>query len=122
MTDGNSNDLDHFSPNSPDRKIEDKAAQLEHEIVSIRASFNKERVTYHFVIALFLNVLIFSLSPDQSVKYLTLAGSIILLYATARWLDHPWLGDTLGKWNDLLFEAAKRKLLGNRKDDVEPTP
>lgn len=122
MTDASSTDLDGFKPNQIDSKLDDKAAQLENEIVTIKSNFNRERVTYHFVIGLLVNLLIFSLSNDSSVKYLSVVGSIIVLYATAKWLDHPWMGNILGDWHNLIYEACRRKLLGERKDEAEPLP
>lgn len=120
MTDVSSKDLEGFKPSSADSKLDEKAAYIENQYVEMKSSFNRERVTYHFVIGLLVNIIIFSLSADNSVKYLSLVGSIIVLYATARWLDHPWMGDTLAKWHDLMFEACKGKLLGKRKDESEP--
>nr|WP_316652959.1 hypothetical protein [uncultured Gellertiella sp.] len=122
MIDASNDDLDGFRPNAGDKKLDDKTVYLENELVALKSSFNKERVTYHFVIGILLNIIIFYLSSDGSVKYLTLFGSVIVLYATARWLDHPWMGDTLARWHDLLFEACRRKLVGKTTEETEPLP
>lgn len=114
-------DLDAFQPSPPNRKLDDKAAKLELEIQALRSQFNKERVTYHFVIVLLFNLFVVVTVKENTPIYLSLIGTVILLYGTARWLDHPWLGDTLSRWHDLIFDVCKQRLL--KKDEkVEPLP
>lgn len=116
----NVSDLDAFKPSPSLKKIDDKAAFLEKEIASIKSNFNRERVTYHFVIGLLLNIVIWVVVDDSAVEWLSLIGTVIVLYATAKWLDHPWMGDMLGKWHDLFYDACKHRFKSSENDKLEP--
>lgn len=119
---GSGSDLDNFSAGPPARRIDDKAAELEQEIQSIKANFNRERFTYYFVIALLFNILIASIAPKNSMLYLSIVGCLMLLIALGKWLDFPWISSHLERWHDLFFRFCERWMIGKKPDEVEPLP
>jgi hypothetical protein len=102
-------------PNSPERKLDDKAAALETELVECKARFNKERFVYIYAIIVLVDALIGYSAPPQ-VFTLLIVASLIISIGLEKWLEFPWVVENLGRWLSIL----EKRISGAKKDEMEP--
>ena len=115
-------DLDNIVPSPPHVRLDDKAATLEQQLVSLKASFNRERVVYCYVINFFILLYLFE-TAQRSTVFFAVVASLIGQIALGKWLDFPWMSYHLEKWHDLFFRGCRRWVLGKHEegtDDTEP--
>ena len=114
-----SNDLDRFRPAPPSKKIDDKAAALEAEIAGLKTGFNRERFIYIFISSV---LALMAIGPNLSGALLSilLVSIVVFLLGMGKYLDFPWIVLPLERWHDMLFNAADKRLNGNRAPGIEP--
>lgn len=114
------NDLDAFKPSPPQRKIDDKAATLEAELLGQKAEFRRERFVYVFVIATLFSILMGAFN-NWGLFFFSVIASTILLIAMAHWLDFPWVVTNLQRWHESLHKAFEKRANG-KQEETEPLP
>lgn len=107
----NTSDLDHFQPAPAAKRIDDKAAVLEAEIVGLKQAFSRERYIYAY-----LGLLLFlaAIGPHVPllVFFVLVFGSIPLLLALGTYWDFPWIVKHLEKWQSVAVRSADRQISG----------
>lgn len=113
-------DLDAFQPSPPARKIDDKAATLESELIGLKAEFRRERFVYFFIMAT-LFCLLMGATTNGWLFFFSVVASTVLLIALAHWLDFPWVVTNLQRWNDAMHLYFLKRTNG-KPEEVEPLP
>jgi hypothetical protein len=113
-------DLDAFQPSPPARKIDDKAATLEAEILGLKAEFRRERFVYTFIIATLFCLLV-GVATSWWLFFFSVVAATVLLIAMAHWLDFPWVVANLQRWNDAMHTFFLKRANG-KPEEVEPLP
>lgn len=121
-TPSDSRDLDVFEPAPPEKRIDDKAATLESEILGLKTSFARERFIYIFIISL-LSVVCLGQTLSTSIFCVLVVGVVIFLLGMGKYLDFPWIVLPLERWHNLIYRACEKRLISKpEEDDVEPPP
>ncbi|HMQ39727.1 MAG TPA: hypothetical protein PKC09_00515, partial [Paracoccus sp. (in: a-proteobacteria)] len=101
--------------------IDDKAAVLEKEVQSLKVGFKRERFLYYFIIQ---GLVLGLIGPYVPGYVFTAMIVIALLFSIglAKYLDFPWIVLHLEKWEQLLYEAAQKRLLGKQPEEPQNEP
>ncbi|AHD08089.1 ABC transporter permease [Phaeobacter gallaeciensis] len=115
------NDLEAFKPGPPQHRIDDKAAVLEREIQDLKVGFRRERFLYYFIIqGLILGVV----GPHLpgAVFGVLIVFCLLFSIGLAKFLDFPWIVLHLERWEQLLYDGAKKRILGPPESEVTTEP
>lgn len=111
-------DLDHFKPAAPSKRLDDKAAALEAEIIGLKQAFGRERYIYIFIACLLFVMAIGPYLPASLLTVLIIA-LLVFLIAMGKYLDFPWIVLPLERWHDLALRWVDRRVNG-RNSGTEP--
>lgn len=114
-------DLEAFDPGPPGRKLDDKAAQLEGEIQSVKRDARRVYFVLSFVATAFFLLFVASVG-NSAVIAIAIAASLVLMIGIAKWLEFPWVVVNLERWHDMFFKACEGKLTGKKAQTTEPIP
>lgn len=112
-------DLDVFRPAPPSKRIDDKAATLESEVIGLKTAFARERFIYIFVCSL-LSVMALGPHLSGALLAILIVGLVIFLLGMGKYLDFPWIVLPLERWHDMIFNAANKRLNGSGSAGIEP--
>jgi hypothetical protein len=117
----NHSDLDQFAPAPAPYRLDDKAAQLEEDIQSLKAGFRKERFVYVFIINTLFLLLVGSLASNL-VTGMAVTASLIFLIGMGNYLEFPWMINHLERWHNLWYKWCEKRISGteHKEEDTEP--
>ncbi|WP_417794791.1 hypothetical protein [Terasakiella pusilla] len=114
-------DLESFKPAPPQHRIDDKAAVLEKEVQSLKVGFKRERFLYYFIIQGLVLGLVGPHIPG-SVFSVLIVIALLFSIGLAKYLDFPWIVIHLERWEQLLYEATQKRLLGKQLEEAQNEP
>lgn len=113
-------DLDAFQPSSGEKRLDDKAAQLEKEIAFIKVEARRIHFVLSFISSLFFLLFVASVASNAAI-FVATAGVLIFLIGLGKWLEFPWIVLHLESWHDALLQKFKSEK-GNPRLNEEPLP
>lgn len=103
------NDLDKFSAGPPQRRIDDKAAELEAEIQQIKADSRRIYFVLSFISSSFFLLFVAATAQTTVISFAVIMV-LIFLIGLAKWLDFPWVTENLQSQLDRFSRKPKKSI------------
>lgn len=112
-------DLDGFSASPPEKRLDDKAAVLERDLVAVRSRQASERTLFIFALSAMFCVIVGLTDVEPYVFWVTCGAAIVFNIVVSRSLGAPLLASLLEPWNIRFQKAFDRHVLGKKEDEYE---
>jgi len=107
-------DLEKFTAGPPSHRLDDKAAELEEEIQTLKVECKRIYFVLTFIATVFFMLFVASVATTAAIS-IAIVFSLIFLVGTANWLDFPWVTKNLQQWLNLLLKRRS-----DPEEEVEP--
>lgn len=111
-------DLDNFKGAPPEKKLDDKAAILEAELIEVKSGRASERTLFLFVISVLVCAFV-GVNAGSAVFFFLVVSCVILNIVASKSFGAPLLSNYLEPWNIRLQKAFDKHVLKITEDEYE---